>query len=383
MRVMMGSQVATGHLYPLMPLATALRDAGHEVIFAVGGEPVSLLTELGYPTYTGGESIGWAVPQILARSPELSTSMPRAEAWRLDAELFADVLPRAGVTPMRTLLTERQPDLVIFESTFLAGSLAAAELGIPAVCFSLWGTGHWHLHESELRDRVDQIWVERNGEAPVEGLLTGRTLLDPAPPSLATGTAPGDRMPIRSVPWGDPRLVPLDLPREPRSRPLILVTLGTVGWGTVDVLRAVAGALASMPADVILVLGHHFDAGTLAELPTSIRVETFVRQDLLLPKLDLAIHHGGSGTMLGAAAYGVPQLIMPFGADQFQNGDALLASGSGLVLESGALARDGLVQAISTLLEDPAYRTSASGLAAEIAAMPAPQELVTDLVAYS
>ncbi|MFD6068801.1 glycosyltransferase, partial [Amycolatopsis lurida] len=36
MRLIFTSLVSHGHLYPLLPLAVAARDAGHEVLFATG-----------------------------------------------------------------------------------------------------------------------------------------------------------------------------------------------------------------------------------------------------------------------------------------------------------------------------------------------------------
>jgi calicheamicin 3'-O-methyl-rhamnosyltransferase len=82
--------------------------------------------------------------------------------------------------------------------------------------------------------------------------------------------------------------------------------------------HALAG-LTELPMDVLVAIGSYFDPTELGPLPDSVRVERFVRQDLVLPRVDLAVHHGGSGTLLAAASEGVPQLVMPMGADQFQN----------------------------------------------------------------
>jgi sterol 3beta-glucosyltransferase len=41
----------------------------------------------------------------------------------------------------------------------------------------------------------------------------------------------------------------------------------------------------------------------------------------LFPKMSAAIHHGGAGTTHTALRYGLPTLILPFGADQPFNGD--------------------------------------------------------------
>ena len=52
----------------------------------------------------------------------------------------------------------------------------------------------------------------------------------------------------------------------------------------------------------------------------------------------LVVHHGGSGTMLGALAHGLPQLRRPQGADQFLNAEALLPTGAAEIAEMPAPA---------------------------------------------
>lgn len=135
-----------------------------------------------------------------------------------------------------------------------------------------------------------------------------------------TATTEGDsiRLPTRQIAWGDPRTSLTSWLTRDRTRPVVYLTLGTVGWGTVDLMREALAGLTELPLDVLVAIGSYFDPTQLGPLPDSVRVERFVRQDLVLPRVDLAVHHGGSGTLLAAAAEGVPQLAMPMGADQFQ-----------------------------------------------------------------
>ena len=62
---------------------------------------------------------------------------------------------------------------------------------------------------------------------------------------------------------------------------------------------------------------------SLGDVPPSVHLERFVDQAAVLRSVDLVVHHGGSGTMLGAAAHGRPQLVLPLGADQFYNGEQI------------------------------------------------------------
>lgn len=381
MHVVLAGQSATGHVYPLLSLADALRAAGHGVSFATTADLVPWLNELGYRASPVGQTIPWALAQVQARSPELTSDLPPGEAWRLDAELFADALPRSTTPDLVELLSALRPDLVVYESTAFGAVLAAAEVGIPVVCLDLWAVGHWHVDRGELEGRVRAVWADRTGAPLRVDPISGMAHLDPAPAALRTADDhDSTRLEMRQVSWGDPALSLSPWVSSERSRPLVYLTLGTVGWGRVEVLQECLSGLSALPVDVLVAVGAYFDPADLGPLPASVHVERFVRQDLLLGEVTIAVHHGGSGTLLGAAAHGVPQLVMPMGADQFQNAEALVRSGAGLALSHGGVTAQTVRDGVLELLEEPRYRTSAGELRSEIQAMPTPAATIPRLV---
>ena len=383
MRVVLASHAATGHIVPLMPWADALTDAGHDVVFTTGVEFVPWLEDRGFRALAVGESIPWAVARVQEQFPALATSLPEKEAWKLDLALFADALPRSIWPATVDALEEIRPDLVIYEASNLGVLLAAAEVGVPTACVGLWAVGRWHVPETAITERVLALWSERrSGPLSVHPLYGGR-YLDPSPPGLHAA-ADGDhalvsRSPTRQVPWGDPRETLPSWVRDRGARPLVYLTLGTVGWGTVDILRAAARGLARLPVDVLVAVGPSFDPTALGDLPDSVHVERFVRQDLLLPHLTAAVHHAGSGTLLGACAYGLPQLVIPLGADQFQNADALVRSGAGMAVTRADADEDAIERGMRELLEDPRFGTAGRHLRHEIESMPSPVDRLADI----
>jgi UDP:flavonoid glycosyltransferase YjiC (YdhE family) len=146
-------------------------------------------------------------------------------------------------------------------------------------------------------------------------------------------------------------------------------------------VRDALAGLTALPVDVLVAIGSYFDPTQLGPLPDSVRVERFVRQDLVLRQIDLAVHHGGSGTLLAAAAEGVPQLVMPMGADQFQNADALALSGAGVALPQGGVTAAAVRDGVRQLMDDPNYRAAANRVRSEILALPTPAERIDDLIA--
>jgi UDP:flavonoid glycosyltransferase YjiC (YdhE family) len=103
-----------------------------------------------------------------------------------------------------------------------------------------------------------------------------------------------------------------------------------------------------------------------------------------LPHVDVVVHHGGSGTTLGALTVGAPQLLLPQGADQFANADAVTAAGAGLRLLPGELSAEAIADHVRKLLSRQGnHRDAARLIAGEIARMPSPDEVARRLPEYA
>jgi MGT family glycosyltransferase len=178
------------------------------------------------------------------------------------------------------------------------------------------------------------------------------------------------RVPLRPVAWSESGTL---VERTP-GRPLVYLTLGTA-YATVDVLRAAIAGLARLPADVLVAAGPAVDVADLGDVPDHVRVRSWVSQAAVLPHVDLVVHHGGSGTMLGTFAAGKPQLVLPRGADQFTNADTVVSSGAGSQLLPAELTSDAVKVAAQALLTDEDVHAASRRLAEEIAAMPSPREV--------
>ena len=76
----------------------------------------------------------------------------------------------------------------------------------------------------------------------------------------------------------------------------------------------------------------------------------------------------------------MPTLLVPQGADQFENAARCAELGAGLVLMPGHVSAASVRAAVETLLADASYRDRARALAAEIASMPSPSEVVARIV---
>jgi UDP:flavonoid glycosyltransferase YjiC (YdhE family) len=91
------------------------------------------------------------------------------------------------------------------------------------------------------------------------------------------------------------------------------------------------------------------------------------------------VHHGGAGTLLTALAAGVPQLVVPGTGDRTVNAELVARRGVALAMPAAQISAG----ALERLATDPSLAAAAREVADEIAAMPAPAELVGELTALA
>jgi len=300
MRVLFVAAPLLGHVFPLVPLASALRAAGHEVLVATGGDALSV-RDSGVEVADVAAGIGFgriAAATALRHPLELRSQLTGGEDLRFPSRLFAAVNARmAG--PLLAAARRWQPDLVVHEPFAVAGALAAAELSVPAV-----------VHEVSLFDGAElaAAALARTPWPAADPVAVLRI----APPSLmATGDA-----------W------PPGPPGSPARR------------------RVAAG---QRP---------HRGLGALPRV---------------LPTCAAVVHHGGAGTLFGALAAGIPQLVEPGAGDRPRHARLIARRGAGLA------ATDVTADLLTRLVTDPALATAAREVSAEVAAMPAPARLVARL----
>ncbi len=333
MRVLFASLASVGHTYPMIPLAVAARAAGHEVYFAAGE----------------------AVHAPLAANG-LRPFRPADAFYEMYAEDLAPELARLA------------PDLVVHGWGVPGAAIAAARAGIP---------GLWHGFGRMIPPGIGLELPTAVAEA------SGRPHLDICPPSLQDSgfRAAVERIELRPVPYSEPAPLP-EWDGHRRSLPLVYLTLGTA-FGTPELLATVIEGLAPLAARVVVAAGR-VPVEQFGDVPATVTVRRWVPQAELLPYIDLVVHHGGSGTTLGALAAGVPQLILPQGADQFANAEAVSAAGAGLRLTSGEVSAEAIAAYVGRLLPRRSdHRDAARALAGEIARMPAPEQVARRLPEYA
>jgi UDP:flavonoid glycosyltransferase YjiC (YdhE family) len=290
--------------------------------------------------------------------------------------LFIDGLARRTAADSAELLPKLRPDLIVYEHLEFGAAVAAHAVAVPAICHSLSPRMPAEAIRLVSGDRLDRLWVDHGVSAPSLDVFTGDAYIDIFPNVLQDPRFRADpsRLPLRPIPYTETGVtVPPWVGRT--SHRLVYLTLGTV-VATDDVLLPALRGL-TLDVDVLVALGSASGA-ELGELPSNVHIEAFVDQTAVLHHADLGVHHGGSGTILGALAAGTPQLLLPKGADQFLNADAMRPTGLASVLEpSEATAVSVAAEAAAAIGQ---LRPAADAVREELDAMPDPAEVVELLV---
>ncbi|MEV7006739.1 nucleotide disphospho-sugar-binding domain-containing protein [Streptosporangium sp. NPDC051022] len=351
-----------------MPLAWALRLAGHEVTFVAGGDGLAardagLITLDAVPGLTTTQMIAG----FMRDRPELLEAMHDTTAEEMRKRLPLAIALWDRYVDGHVRLAERiRPDLVVYDPIFAAGPVAAAKLGVPCVAHSF---GMIRFEPELFRESPADEAFQRHEVAIPEGIET----IDVVPPSLLEG--PPSRWATRYVPYNGGGVLPEWL-LDPDDRPRVAITLGTVVPEThgVGEFKRIIAAAEAVDAQFVVTVGNK-DTSELGELPPNVRVTGWVPLGALLRHCAAAVHHGGSGTALTCSAMGVPQLILPNGADRHINADTLSGRGSALSVRAEELDPS----AIETLLTDHSLRSAAEEVRTEIEALPTPAEVASQL----
>lgn len=376
MRILFSSLGSHGHVYPILPLAIAARAQGHDVLYAVDSGFHPTVEKLGFTVVDAGMSIWAAFRQAneLHGTGEFRRDMLRQTA----VDAFGSLLPRAFVNDLEPVLERDKPDLVVFEVINAGAGLAAMRAGIPAVCH-----GFGKMDETLVPEAMSDLLLEYVAELGItlpdgQHYGLGSPYLDVFPPSLQDldFLSDVDRIPMRPVPFAEPGELPEWVVRH--ERPLVYLTFGTA-FSNPDVLRTAITGLSGVDAEVLVATGPQVDPSVLTDMPGNVHVLPWVPQADLLAHADLVAHHGGAGTTVAAMTHGLPQLVLPQGADQFRNAEIVADTGLGGRLVGEDFTADAVQEVARKLLRNNDVQAATARIAAEIAAMPSPDEVVPKL----
>lgn len=349
-----------GHLLPLVPLARAATGAGHEVVFASGPDRADAVEGLGFRFRPVGLAFADALAERRRRWPDWPWGGDLVHTF---SKVFAMIQAPAALPDLERVVDEERPDAIVCEPSEFAAPVIAAARELPLVVHG-WGLPLPAELVFAGGDAAAPMWDERGLRPRAGGGMCDAIRIDLCPASLDPEDGPTATGPVLPM-------SPCVASRDDDGRHTAYVTLGTAMFARDTSLFAEAArSLASSDLEVVITVGPYGDPDAVAAAAPFARVERFVDQNEMLASCAIAICHGGSGTILGALAHGVPSVVLPLGADQHRNAAAVAKAGAARVVDPPDESE--LYAAVDDVLRDPTYRLAADAVAAEIARMPAP-----------
>jgi UDP:flavonoid glycosyltransferase YjiC (YdhE family) len=384
LRVLITSTSGYGHVFPMVPLAMALRETGHDVLWATGSDAGRLVAAAGIDVAPAGMTNAERIHARDALAARAVGVRPEEIAAYMFPRLFGQVSTPRMLIDLLPVAKAWTPDLVVHEQGELAGPLVAALLGLPCVTHAFGGATPADVLQEAGR-LLQPVWADQGLELPPYAGSFGSGYLDICPPSLQVTSLAHVPLvfalrPVSYAAESDERL-PAGID-EDAGTPLVYVTLGTV-HDAVPVLKIAVDAISALPVRVLATVGPDQDPKVLGPQPANVVVMRYIAQTTVLPRCAALVSHGGSGTVLAALANAVPQVCLPHAADQFRNARGVQRSGAGLALLPDAVSAAAVADAVGTVMTDLAFTMAAGRVRAEIMAMPSPTEIVPTLAALA
>ncbi|MEV7966488.1 glycosyltransferase [Sphaerisporangium sp. NPDC088356] len=369
MRILIVTGGSPATVFPLTPLATAARLAGHEVIVASNAETMDAVAAAGLA--------GVCVSQVPIRR-HITTDRAGAlidvpedpEAHMRYIGHGFGRMAAAYLDPLSAFAAQWRPDVVVGGMLTFAAPLLANRLGVPYVRHS-WDAGEPPVVDvaagQELRGELDRLGLD--------GIPAPDMWIDICPPSVRPADAP-DAQPMRYIPWNPQRTLEPWMYVKPARR--VCITAGTkVAPGYFyDYLVELVEKVKDLDAEIVIAAPDAVGD----ELTGRLGVRTgWVPLDMVVPRCDLLVHHGGGGTALTGMACGVPQLVIPNMPKLLAPTRRLVEYGTATMLLPGEDTADAVTEACRDLLDSPSYRERARRLAEEILMMPPPAEVLAQV----
>jgi MGT family glycosyltransferase len=361
-----------GHAMPTVAVGAELADRGHQVAWAAHAETVGPLLPAGARLIPVEADIDSQTPAQLQQRWQ---SLQRVAAFRFLWRDFLIPLATSMVPGVAAAVDEFVPDVLVCDQQTLAGALVARQRGLT------WATSA--STSSELTNQfatmptlgawVHQVQAEFQSSFgvsdPVDLRFSDHLVLVFSTEALIgpLGAFPGHyafvgpsigariRTPAFPQDWLD------------SARQHVVVSLGTVNTEAgARFFAAVVEAVAPLAQrlQVILVA----PADLIGPVPDHVLVRDFVPLLDLLPRLDAMVCHAGHNMVCEALAHSVPLIVAPIRDQQPVVAGQVIDAGAGIRVHFGRVGATELRHAITSVLDDPSYRTAARRVQSSFAA---------------
>ena len=372
----------SAHLYShtdfggFLKTAQALHKQGHDVLWLSEAPLEGAIVQSGLK-FQAVNKTGWLwppppPPDFTKMHPQEAVTLRYKRA--LDTWLSEDLVVE-GVRSMLKVADEiGAPDAIVSDPFLSASALVAEKLNVP---FIVCG---WPAQTS--MDENDLFPVQRNLSSDSQRRI--QRLCDEfglEGENFTKGTAPSIRSEHLHLVYFSPEWYGAELPTIlpqtqfvggrpnppndappawlgtiPDDQPLGMVTLGSNFTGELGFYAWAAQAVAREGMIPIVSIGWvprepEKKAELKRALPRGTVLLPLAPFDHVLPRCRIIIHHGGMGTTHAATVHGVPQIVVPFAAEQRLHGKRVSEAKIGLHLTAHDVRQGQLAEGVHAIME--------------------------------
>jgi UDP:flavonoid glycosyltransferase YjiC (YdhE family) len=367
----------------MLPLVASAVHAGHEVTFATGSEGIHLVARPGVRAvelgHSWADSSKWYGNLLDETKPALKT--PDDALLHYILNVFIDYLAHGMAPGLIRFVAEQAPDVVISETSELAGRVAATLAGVPHIVH-----GFGPQQSGKIVTPVTAALVPMQARygipADVTRTWNDELYLDIWPEAIDDDSPKmfENARPLR------PAAVSSPLPPDPVLDGLpfdntVYVTIGTMFNATAageNALDKLISVFADEQLNAVVTVGRDGDVDRFDRGLDNVIVRDFIPQDAVLPYVDAVLSHGGSGTALGALAHGIPHVMMPLATDQHRIAARIARAGAGLVV-SHESSVDEVRSAVRRAISEPGFAEGANYVSLILRAIPDSNAVLCDI----
>ncbi len=391
MRALVLACGSRGDFQPMLALAVALRNRGHEVFLAGSPTFASEAAAFGIPF----EPAGMDARRVLEENRERVNHRNPFDAVRvLNRVMLDEVRSQSEVFPSLA----RRSDLVVGGGAILAGRDAAEAAGIPyryvgytpqilpsahhVPIMLPWirtprlvnRLGWWGMRVFYNRFFLASLLEYRRGlglppvSSIIDHIFSPELSFVAADPELAPLPPDLDIPQVGSFFLPDERPLPPELERFlAEGEPPVYIGFGSMPDAEPEqTTRLISEAVRRAGCRAVLSSGW---AGFGAEgLGKDVHVVGPLSHGLLFPRMSGVVHHGGAGTTAASARAGVPQVVVPHAFDQFMMAHYVRRAGLGTSVPRNRLSVEGLARALVQIRQDESMQARAARVGERIRA---------------
>lgn len=398
---------ATGHVNPMIPLATELVRRGHDVVWHTGDDFQVKVESTGatFAPYRKTPDLRQLPlePDPGTKGMKAGMSVVRRLLVDRTAGQYADYLDILGSFPADLVVTDmcNQGAQALHDGT----GLRYATLGInplstedpeipPFTSSKPPATTAMGRLSNRITHRMSRWFMGRItqplnatrrelGLEPVGNLMDVQRspFLHLMPTTLAfeyprPNLDPAIRFVGPLIPPTPPGFQPPAWWGEMDGRKVVHVTQGTYATDQANLITPALQALDGQDALLVVTTP---DPSALGTVPANVRVERFIPHAELLPHVDVMITNAGYNGVLTALAHGVPLIAAGTSEDKAGVSGRIAWSGAGINLATDTPTPDRIREAVATILTNPTYAAAARTIQADFAHHNSPAEAADHL----